>query len=63
MKRFSIKLKVTIWFTLVLTFIVASVLALLLIIGEKVVFEETQEKLINAVKLRCYDKHNTFLTC
>ena len=40
MKRFSIKLKVTIWFTLVLTFIVASVLALLLIIGEKVVFEE-----------------------
>lgn len=49
MKRFSIKLKVTIWFTLVLTFIVASVLALLLIIGEKVVFEETQEKLINAV--------------
>lgn len=49
MKRLSVKLKVTLWFTLIMTLIVATVLALLFVIGEKIVFEETQEKLINTV--------------
>lgn len=49
MKRLSVKLKVTLWFTLIMTLIVAAVLALLFVIGERIVFEETQEKLINTV--------------
>lgn len=50
MKRLSIKFKVTFWFTLMMLLIVAAVLNFLLEMGERIVYEETHEKLTTAVK-------------
>lgn len=49
MKRLSIKFKVTFWYTLMMILIVAAVLNFLFEVGERIVFEETNTKLINAV--------------
>lgn len=49
MKRLSIKFKVTFWFTLIMILIVAAALAFLFYMGEKIVYEETNARLTDAV--------------
>ena len=49
MKRLSIKFKVTFWFTLIMILIVAATLAFLFYMGEKIVYEETNARLTDAV--------------
>lgn len=45
MKRLSIKLKVTLWFTLIMVIYLAVVMALLILLGERVVLAETRNLL------------------
>lgn len=49
MKRWSIKLRVTLWFTLFMSLLVALALVLLFVMGRSMVFQTLQEDLIRAV--------------
>lgn len=49
MRRWSIKLRVTLWFTLLMTLLVALALGLLFVMGRSMVFQSLQDDLIRAV--------------